>query len=152
VAGARGIAAVGVPVALGELQLQRGGAGYLEAGGLPTESGIVLALTREPGPDATAPSTAPISAGTATAAQSQRSRPEARARQPLGTARVPTAQAERRIVSVSGISDRQPSQTTSGRLAEQVTESLGGLLGEVIQTATAPLGVELLDGRLGAGH
>jgi Anti-sigma-K factor rskA, C-terminal len=146
------IAADGVPVALGELQLQPGGAGYLEAGGLPTESGIVLALTREPGPDATAPSTAPISAGTATAAQSQRSRPEARARRPLGTARVPTAQAERRIVSVSGISDRPPSQTTSGRLAEQVTESLGGRLGEVIQTATAPLGVELLDGRLGAGH
>jgi Anti-sigma-K factor rskA/Putative zinc-finger len=60
------IAADGVPVALGELQLQPGGAGYLEAGGLPPESGIVLALTREPGPDATAPSTAPISAGTAT--------------------------------------------------------------------------------------
>lgn len=60
------IAADGVPVALGELQLQPGGAGYLEAGGLPAESGIVLALTREPGPDPTAPSTAPISAGTAT--------------------------------------------------------------------------------------
>jgi hypothetical protein len=60
------IAADGVPVALGELQLRPGGFGYLEAGGLPAESGIVLALTREPGPDATAPSTAPISAGTAT--------------------------------------------------------------------------------------
>jgi Anti-sigma-K factor rskA/Putative zinc-finger len=60
------IAADGVPVALGELQLQPGGAGYLEAGGLPAESGIVLALTREPGPDSTTPSTAPISAGTAT--------------------------------------------------------------------------------------
>jgi Anti-sigma-K factor rskA len=59
------IAADGVPVALGELQLRPGGVGYLEAGGLPAESGIVLALTREPGPDATAPSTAPISAGTA---------------------------------------------------------------------------------------
>jgi hypothetical protein len=60
------IAADGVPVALGELQLRAGGVGYLEAGGLPAESGIVLALTREPGPDSTAPSTAPISAGTAT--------------------------------------------------------------------------------------
>jgi hypothetical protein len=59
------IAADGVPVALGELQLRPGGVGYLEAGGLPAESGIVLALTREPGPDSTAPSTAPISAGTA---------------------------------------------------------------------------------------
>ena len=59
------IAADGVPVALGELQLRQGGVGYLEAGGLPAESGIVLALTREPGPDSTAPSTAPISAGTA---------------------------------------------------------------------------------------
>lgn len=60
------IAADGVPVALGELQLRPGGVGYLQAGGLPTESGIVLALTREPGPGATAPSSDPISVGTAT--------------------------------------------------------------------------------------
>jgi hypothetical protein len=60
------IAADGVPVALGELQLRAGGVGYLEAGGLPTDSGIVLALTREPRPGATAPSTTPISVGTAT--------------------------------------------------------------------------------------
>jgi hypothetical protein len=60
------IASDGVPVALGELQLRPGGVGYLQAGGLPTESGIVLALTREPGPGATAPSSDPISVGTAT--------------------------------------------------------------------------------------
>jgi anti-sigma-K factor RskA len=60
------IAADGVPVALGELQLRPGGVGYLQAGGLPTDSGIVLALTREPGPGATAPSSDPISVGTAT--------------------------------------------------------------------------------------
>ncbi len=60
------IAADGVPVALGELQLRAGGVGYLETGGLPTDSGIVLALTREPRPGATAPSTTPISVGTAT--------------------------------------------------------------------------------------
>lgn len=60
------IPADGVPVALGELKLRPGGVGYLEAGGLPAQSGIVLALTREPGPGATAPSSAPISVGTAT--------------------------------------------------------------------------------------
>jgi hypothetical protein len=146
------IAADGVPVALGELQLQPGGAGYLEAGGLPTESGIVLALTREPGPDATAPSTAPISAGTATAGQSHRSRPQVHARRPLGTARGPSAQEARRSALVSVISARQPSQTTPGRPVAQVTQSLSGLLEEVIQTATASLGVESLDGRLGPGH
>jgi anti-sigma-K factor RskA/putative zinc finger protein len=60
------IAADGVPVALGELTLRPGGVGYLEADGLPTDSGIVLALTREPGPGASAPSSTPISIGTAT--------------------------------------------------------------------------------------
>jgi hypothetical protein len=60
------IASDGVPVALGELQLRPGGIGYLQAGGLPTDSGIVLALTREPGPGATAPSSDPVSVGTAT--------------------------------------------------------------------------------------
>ncbi len=58
----------GVPVALGQLAVRAAaGDGYLEAAGLPTEPGIVLALTKEPGPGATAPSSAPISAGTATA-------------------------------------------------------------------------------------
>ena len=146
------IAADGVPVALGELQLQTGGAGYLEASGLPTESGIVLALTREPRPDATAPSTAPISAGTATAAQSQRSRPEARARQPLGTPRLPSAQEERRSAPASGHRVQGPSRTASGVPVAQVTHSLGGVLDEVVETARVPLVVGLLDGRLGPGH
>jgi hypothetical protein len=57
----------GVPVALGELTLKPGGVGYLQAGGLPTDAGIVLALTREPGPGATAPCCKPISTGTTTA-------------------------------------------------------------------------------------
>ena len=55
----------GVPKALGHLALREGGVGYLEASGLPTESGMVLAITREPKPGATAPSGAPISAGAA---------------------------------------------------------------------------------------
>ena len=60
------IPADGVPVALGEVKLRPGGVGSLEAGGLPAQSGIVLALTLEPGPGAKAPSSAPISVGTAT--------------------------------------------------------------------------------------
>ena len=59
------IPADGVPKALGELALREGGVGYLEAGGLPTENGMILAITREPGPGATAPSSNPISAGKA---------------------------------------------------------------------------------------
>ena len=55
------------PVPLGGFQVGSDGVGYLEAGGLPTEQGIVLALTREPGPGATAPSSPPVSVGTATA-------------------------------------------------------------------------------------
>jgi Anti-sigma-K factor rskA, C-terminal len=56
----------GVPVPLGELALKPGGVGYLQVGGLPTESGILLALTREPKPGATAPCCTPISVGKAT--------------------------------------------------------------------------------------
>jgi Anti-sigma-K factor rskA/Putative zinc-finger len=59
------IPADGVPKALGELALREGGVGYLEAGGLPTENGMILAITREPRPGATAPSSNPISAGKA---------------------------------------------------------------------------------------
>ena len=59
------IPADGVPKALGHLALREGGFGYLEAGGLPTERGMVLAITREPKPGAQAPSSAPISAGAA---------------------------------------------------------------------------------------
>jgi hypothetical protein len=54
------------PVALGGFTVGSDGFGYLEAEGLPTDAGIVLALTREPGPGATAPSSAPVSTGTAT--------------------------------------------------------------------------------------
>ncbi len=62
------IAGEQAPVPLGEFQVDSTGVGYLEAGGLPTEPGIVLALTREPNADATAPSSTPVSVGTATAA------------------------------------------------------------------------------------
>ncbi len=53
------------PVPLGAFQVGSNGVGYLEAAGLPTDPGIVLALTREPGPGATAPSSTPVSVGTA---------------------------------------------------------------------------------------
>ena len=61
------IAGEQAPVPLGEFQVGSTGVGYLVAGGLPTEPGIVLALTREPNADATAPSSTPVSVGTATA-------------------------------------------------------------------------------------
>lgn len=54
------------PVPLGGFQVGPNGVGYLETGGLPTQAGVVLALTREPGPGATAPSSDPVSVGTAT--------------------------------------------------------------------------------------
>ncbi len=54
------------PAPLGGFQVGSNGVGYLETGGSPTQSGVVLALTREPGPGATAPSSDPISVGTAT--------------------------------------------------------------------------------------
>ena len=56
----------GVPVPLGHLGLRPDGGGYLETAGLPTEPGIVLALTKEPKPGATAPSSTPFVTGTAT--------------------------------------------------------------------------------------
>jgi anti-sigma factor RsiW len=56
----------GVPVALGSFPVGASGVAFFEGSGLPTEAGIVLALTREPAPGATAPSGAPVSAGTAT--------------------------------------------------------------------------------------
>jgi hypothetical protein len=55
------------PVPLGGFQVGPNGVGYLEADGLPTQTGLVLALTREPGPGATAPSSDPVSVGTAAA-------------------------------------------------------------------------------------
>jgi hypothetical protein len=55
------------PAPLGGFPVGTSGSGYLEAAGLPTQPGMVLALTREPGPGATAPSSDPVSVGTATA-------------------------------------------------------------------------------------
>jgi hypothetical protein len=55
------------PLPLGGFQVGSNGVGYLETGGLPTQSGVVLALTREQGPGATAPSSDPVSVGTAAA-------------------------------------------------------------------------------------
>jgi anti-sigma factor RsiW len=54
------------PVPLGGFQVGSNGVGYLETAGSPTQAGVVLALTREPGPGATEPSTDPVSVGTAT--------------------------------------------------------------------------------------
>ena len=58
----------GKPVPLGSFQVGQSGVAYFEGTGLPTQEGIVLALTLEPGPGATAPSSDPVSVGTAVAA------------------------------------------------------------------------------------
>jgi anti-sigma-K factor RskA len=58
----------GVPQALGGFRVGETGIAYFEGGGLPTQEGIVLALTLEPAPGATAPSSTPVSLGTAVAA------------------------------------------------------------------------------------
>lgn len=58
----------GKPVALGSFQVGQTGIAYFEGTGLPTRGGIVLALTLEPGPGATAPSSDPVSVGKAVAA------------------------------------------------------------------------------------
>jgi anti-sigma-K factor RskA len=58
----------GKPVPLGSFQVGQTGIAYFEGTGLPTQEGIVLALTLEPGPGATAPSSDPVSVGTAVAA------------------------------------------------------------------------------------
>ena len=62
------IASDGVPRPLGGFRVGEAGIAYFEGDGLPTQEGIVLALTLEPGPDATAPSSAPVSLGTAMSA------------------------------------------------------------------------------------
>jgi anti-sigma-K factor RskA len=56
----------GVPQALGGFTVGSNGTAYFEGTGLPTEPGIILALTREPAPGATAPAGPVVSAGTAT--------------------------------------------------------------------------------------
>lgn len=58
----------GVPKPLGGFRVGDTGIAYFEGGGLPTQEGIVLALTLEPGPGATAPTSTPVSLGTAVAA------------------------------------------------------------------------------------
>jgi len=58
------IAADGVPKALGGFRVGETGVAYFEGGGLPAQEGIVLALSLEPGPGATAPSSPLVSAGT----------------------------------------------------------------------------------------
>jgi anti-sigma-K factor RskA len=58
----------GKPVALGGFQVGQTGVAYFEGTGLPTQEGIVLALTLEPGPGATAPSSDAVSVGKAVAA------------------------------------------------------------------------------------
>lgn len=57
----------GMPVPLGSFVVGSGGVASFEADGLPTEPGIVLALTREPGPGATTPTLPIVALGTATA-------------------------------------------------------------------------------------
>jgi hypothetical protein len=61
------IAADGVPVPLGGFQVGNDGTAFFRASGLPTASGIVLALTLEPGPGATTPTLPIVSKGVATA-------------------------------------------------------------------------------------
>jgi anti-sigma-K factor RskA len=57
----------GVPVPLGSFQVGQPGTASFRASGLPTSNGIVLALTLEPGPGATAPTPPIIAKGVASA-------------------------------------------------------------------------------------
>jgi anti-sigma-K factor RskA len=57
----------GVPLPIGGFKVGSTGIAYFEAGGAPTQAGIVLALTLEPAPGATAPTSTPVSHGVATA-------------------------------------------------------------------------------------
>jgi anti-sigma-K factor RskA len=61
------IASDGVPVPLGGFQVGKDGTASFRASGVPASSGIVLALTLEPGPGATAPTLPIISKGVAQA-------------------------------------------------------------------------------------
>ena len=65
------IGADGVPVALGGVTVGNAGTAFYTGAGLSAEVGAVLALTLEPGPGATAPSSQPVSAGTIVPAASQ---------------------------------------------------------------------------------
>jgi hypothetical protein len=65
------IGADGVPVALGGATVGDAGTAFYTGTGLSAEVGAVLALTLEPGPGATAPSSPPVSAGTIVPAAGQ---------------------------------------------------------------------------------
>ncbi len=65
------IGADGVPVALGGATVGNAGTAFYTGTGLSAEVGAVLALTLEPGPGATAPSSPPVSAGTIVPAASE---------------------------------------------------------------------------------
>lgn len=54
------------PAPVGGFTVGSSGAGFIEAGGVPAQPGLVLALTREPRPGMTAPSGDPVSVGTTT--------------------------------------------------------------------------------------
>lgn len=53
------------PVRVGDFRVDASGTAYFEGTAPSTQDGIVLALTLEPGPGATAPSSTPVSLGTA---------------------------------------------------------------------------------------
>lgn len=55
------------PVAIGGFRVDATGTGFFEASGVVPAEGIVLALTLEPAPGATAPTSAPVAVGTVTA-------------------------------------------------------------------------------------
>ena len=54
------------PAPVGGFTVGANGSGFIEAGGVPAQPGLVLALTREPRPGMTAPSGDPVSVGTTT--------------------------------------------------------------------------------------
>ena len=58
----------GKPMPLGGFQVGQAGTAYFQKVGLPSDAGIVLALTLEPAPGATTPTLPIVSLGTATAA------------------------------------------------------------------------------------
>jgi anti-sigma-K factor RskA len=62
------IGADGVPVPLGGATVGSAGTAFYTGGGLTAAPGAVLALTLEPGPGATAPSSTPVSSGTVVSA------------------------------------------------------------------------------------
>jgi hypothetical protein len=62
------IAGDNAPLPLGSFTVDRAGTAFFEAQGLPTSSGLVLALTLEPGPGATTPTMPIISKGVASRA------------------------------------------------------------------------------------